>query len=174
MGYPAWPAQRTCATIILFLLMWQGATPRTPTNLALCCLCMLVCVCVCFFYLNVFRSFYLLLSFFRTSKLPFLLSLLFLPTFLLSWFLSSSVCQCLFVRLFVRPSVRPAVWLSVCTFFRVSVCPNDSFASILHTLSSYLFALRACVNLSIYLANLNLYLHRKSPSRLSSACNVCI
>ena len=37
MGYPAWPAGRTCATITVLLPMWQGATPRTPTNLALCC-----------------------------------------------------------------------------------------------------------------------------------------
>ena len=31
MGYPAWPAGRTCNTIISFSLTWHGAKPRTPT-----------------------------------------------------------------------------------------------------------------------------------------------
>ena len=32
MGYPAWPAGRTCNAIISILLTWQGAKQRTPTN----------------------------------------------------------------------------------------------------------------------------------------------
>ena len=30
MGYPAWPAGRTCNPIISFSLTWHGAKPRTP------------------------------------------------------------------------------------------------------------------------------------------------